>query len=118
MSVNARLEGGALLRDMPWCDDETCQVCGEKYTAWTAGISFDAGVALVRQSNGAAGGYRSRGPVLWAMRCLKLDAWAMRHLTCGACWEADHAGGEGYAPAEDAEAPASCSSLDCWGVGE
>lgn len=43
------------------------------------------GVDLVRATNGGfegGGGYRSKGPVLWAMRVLKLDAWYNYHRDC------------------------------------
>jgi hypothetical protein len=43
------------------------------------------GVDLVRAANGGyegGGGYRSAGPVLWAMRVLKLDAWYYYHRDC------------------------------------
>lgn len=36
----------------------------------------------VRSHNGDAGGFRSRGPVLWAMRVMKLTAWYEKHACC------------------------------------
>jgi hypothetical protein len=88
--VNAEMTGGRLLRDMDWCNDRRCLVCRKLYENFNAGISFRDGAQAVRQANGgdvAGGGFRSRGPVLWAMRCLKLDAWAEMHLDCGFSWK-------------------------------
>jgi hypothetical protein len=70
----------------PWVDADTCTACAEDYTRWVAGITFDDGVQALRQAAKAdgdlGGGYRSRGPVLWRMRILKLEAWYERHLEC------------------------------------
>jgi len=39
---------------------------------------------MVRDQNKVNnGGYRSRGPVLWAMRVEKLQAWYLNHMFCG-----------------------------------
>lgn len=72
----------------PWVDPEQCEACGARYRDFRAGIDWSDGVALVRGHNGEGGGYRSRGPVLWAMRVLKLDAWYMEHWCCGEAWHA------------------------------
>lgn len=45
------------------------------------------GVDFVRAANGGfdsenGGGYKSAGPVLWAMRVLKLDLWYTTHRAC------------------------------------
>lgn len=46
-------------------------------------MQWEDGVVLVRSMNGEAGGFRSRGPVLWAMRTLKLSMWYAAHEGCG-----------------------------------
>tara|TARA_Y100000310_G_C20462492_1_gene706034 strand:- start:560 stop:856 length:297 start_codon:yes stop_codon:yes gene_type:complete len=72
---------------MPWVDEQRCEACGEEYSSFRCGVSWDDGVDAVRQANiRNGGGYRSRGPVLWAMRVIKLDAWYLRHFPCGEEW--------------------------------
>jgi hypothetical protein len=66
----------------PWVDARAC-TCGASYEDFRAWPSFHDGAQRVRQVNGEGGGYRSRGPVLWAMRVLKLEAWYLEHLLCG-----------------------------------
>lgn len=70
----------------PWVDEHRCEGCGERYDEYVAGITFDAAAHRLRQAAKAAGdeggGYRSRGPVLWVMRCMKLEDWYMRHFGC------------------------------------
>lgn len=76
-------------RDTPWVDEDECSVCGEQYRTTDLDVSWGEGEALIRQTNrrglvaGSSGGFRSRGPVLWAMRVLKLTRWYDRHLGCG-----------------------------------
>lgn len=68
----------------PWVNEETC-TCGAHYRRSRYGISWKMGVDLVRATNGGfegGGGYRSKGPVLWAMRVIKLDAWYNYHRDC------------------------------------
>jgi hypothetical protein len=67
-----------------WVDADECSVCGERYRDFRSGVSWEEGVQLVRDSNPEkGGGFRSRGPVLYAMHVLKLDAWYRRHMECG-----------------------------------
>ena len=75
-----------MLRGMPWCTPELCHVCGQHYQDWSGGVTWADGLSLVRAANQPDGGWRSRGPVLWAMHCIKLDRWALRHLSCGVSW--------------------------------
>lgn len=63
-------------------DCEKCNVCGESADQVSFGITWNEGEELIRQSSAAGGGYRSRGPVLWAMHKLKSDAFELRHLDC------------------------------------
>lgn len=70
-----------------WVDEVRCLVCGEAYATFRPGVSFAEGAQLVRLAAGdrhecGGGGYRSRRPVLWAMRVLKLREWYLRHATC------------------------------------
>lgn len=82
MSVNARLRPSDPPGD--WVTETECTVCGERYDAVRLlRDPFAEGAQLVRQANGEQGGFRTRGPVLWAARCLKFDAWFFRHAQCG-----------------------------------
>ena len=66
-------------------DEEHCSICKASYLDFRSGVTFAEAAALVRLSNGgfeAGGGYRSRGPVLWAMRVMKLRAWYEEHMGC------------------------------------
>jgi len=65
-----------------WVDEVSC-VCGEFYSEFNCGLKWEQGVDLVRSVN-AGRAYFSRGPVLWALRCLKLQEWYIRHAQC---WE-------------------------------
>ena len=70
-----------------WVNERECSACGERYSSFKAGVRFSDGVALVRTNNGPSdeagkGGYRSRGPVLWAMRVIKLGHWYIEHRDC------------------------------------
>jgi hypothetical protein len=69
-----------------WVSDAEC-ACGAKYRESRFGIRWRMGVDLVRAANGGfdsenGGGYKSAGPVLWAMRVLKLDLWYQTHRAC------------------------------------
>lgn len=69
-----------------WVSDVEC-ACGAKYRESRFGIRWQMGVDLVRAANGGfdsenGGGYKSAGPVLWAMRVLKLDLWYYTHRAC------------------------------------
>jgi hypothetical protein len=68
-----------------WVDEESC-ACGATYHAFRAGVRYTEGAATVRRMNGqdrdTPNGWRSRGPVLWAMRVMKLQAWYLEHATC------------------------------------
>lgn len=68
----------------PWMtgDCERCEVCGEAADQVSFGITWSDGEEAIRQASTAGGGYRSRGPVLWAMHKLKMDAFELRHLEC------------------------------------
>ncbi len=62
-----------------WVDLEDCAVCGELYKRWHgSGASWDAAVDSMED-----GAFKSRGPVLWRMRVLKVQEWYMRHSICG-----------------------------------
>jgi len=65
-------------------DAEMCTVCGEYVKEISLGAnSVSAASQLIRQSAGgysAGGGYRSRGPLLWAMHVNKLQRFYERHL--------------------------------------
>ena len=84
----------------PFCDDvdsEKCLVCGEYYktTVLHAGGVAEA-TQRIRQAAGGwdkGGGYRTRGPLLWAMHVLKLEAWYMRHLEH--CWMVEEYNNQG-----------------------
>lgn len=67
----------------PWADGDQCDHCGAQYADFTAGISWCDGAQRVRHANqDNDGGYRTRGPVLWAMHILKLEAWVEEHMFC------------------------------------
>jgi hypothetical protein len=65
----------------PWVSEETC-ACGAVYRRSHYGITWRMGVEFFDASNPDETRYRSRGPVLWAMRVLKLDAWYEHHRHC------------------------------------
>lgn len=86
MSVNPRIDLDELPHDA--VDYERCETCGERYEDFNAGVTWDDGVELLRRAAQAqgddGGGFRSRGPVLWAMRAVKMSRWLWRHRLC---WE-------------------------------
>lgn len=69
-----------------WVNETACQ-CGALYVDFRAYPSFADAADRLRKAAQAAGddggGYRSRRPVLWVMRCIKLDAWFQEHYACG-----------------------------------
>jgi hypothetical protein len=74
-------------RPKPPCkglDEEKCEVCGEFVKEVKLGANdVQAASQLIRRSAGgwaAGGGYRSRGPLLWAMHVNKLERFYLRHL--------------------------------------
>ena len=95
MNAPARRPTGAVVNpDMPapdppgpWVDESACYVCCESYVDYRAGFTFEDAADLLRQvAKGAGdqgGGYRSRGPVLWTLRTMKLTAWYLEHADCG-----------------------------------
>jgi len=68
-------------------NETRCRVCGERIDQWRAHITWEDGTRLIRQAaenQGIdGGGYRTRGPVLYAMHVLKQQAWWNRHATGG-----------------------------------
>lgn len=84
MSVNPRLELDPPPHD--GVDFEFCELCQDRYDDWNAGVTWDDGVDLLRRAAQAAGddggGFRSRRPVLWAMRVVKMSRWLWRHRLC------------------------------------
>ena len=73
------------------CDQEYCYGCGADYESFRCYVSFAEAADLIRhkaKSEGdEGGGWRSRGPVLWVMRVIKLSAWYDQHSGCGGCGE-------------------------------
>ena len=78
---------------------EAICVCSDHYSDYQkfrSGVSFGEAAQVLREFNQAnrqldvaggdpqdpAGGYRSRGPVLWVMHVIKLDRWYLEHATC------------------------------------
>jgi hypothetical protein len=77
----------------PWVDLNRCEVCGQTYESFNSGVSFDEGVQKIRHAAGwqSGGGYRTPGPVLWAMRTIKAERWYLEHFFCGAQYGAHQA---------------------------
>lgn len=73
-----------------WVDEQRCSVCGSTYDSYRSGVSFSEGAQRLRfaaRAQGAeGGGWRSPGPVLWAMRVIKMERWFLEHFPCGAIW--------------------------------
>lgn len=87
MPTNPRVPLPRIPHDWWWLDEERCVICDELYKRWHPGVlSFSEAVHEMRSAAKAAGdhtgGFRSRGPVLWRMRCAKMDAWILRHHEC------------------------------------
>ena len=91
--VNAKIplpDFGGWLDD--WEDEGIrCHVCGEWMDDVSMGVGYGDGLELFRELNPWAegGGYRSRGPILWAMHVLKARRWMERHEDCGQLWPID-----------------------------
>lgn len=75
-------------RPNPYCepvDSEMCGICGEYYAevVLNAGGIQEASDRIRSRAGGweKGGGYRSRGPLLWTMHILKLEAWYERHFS-------------------------------------
>ena len=72
---------------MPPClgnwEDDTCQICGQTYDSFDSGVVWDEGVQLMKEAADEeqiyGQGYRSRGPVLYAMAVIKRRQFYMRH---------------------------------------
>lgn len=99
----------------PWVTKWRC-VCGdhiEDYKDFRSGVSFGEAAQVLRDANQAEelggkrqildpgdppGGRRSRGPVLWVMRVIKLQRWYDAHAACGSwdwgAWCEENPGGE------------------------
>jgi len=67
-------------------------VCGERSNQVALGVSWFDGEQRVRAMN-PDGGYRSRGPVLYAMHIIKLERFVERHFECGV-WALKKQGGQ------------------------
>lgn len=74
----------------PWVDSRRCAVCGALYDDYRGASDFGEQAqelrGAARSEGDPGGGYRSRGPVLWRMRCAKLTAWYLEHAGCGEGW--------------------------------
>lgn len=73
----------------PWVNEFRCK-CGDhlaEYSKTSQGVTWDEGVQRLRETNAdiEGKGYRSRGPVLWAMRVIKLERWYADHVNCNTC---------------------------------
>ena len=82
MTVNAAID--LPVSPGPWVDARRCD-CGEDYKTFRAWPSFEDAAFRIRVANGGfgeGGGFRSRGPVLWMMRVMKLEAWYLAHQAC------------------------------------
>lgn len=74
-----------------WVDDSSCE-CGATYHDFRAGITFAEAADRLRIAFGGyeeGGGFRSRGPVLYMMRVMKLCLWYIAHADC---WCEYHSG--------------------------
>lgn len=60
-----------------WVSSTEC-VCGARYEDFNSKFHWSDGVQLVQKFPYPD----SKGPVLWALRTLKLGAWYERHLLC------------------------------------
>lgn len=70
----------------PWLDLESCEGCGDLYKDHRGDYDWQAACNRMRHAAEAegdsGGGYRSRGPVLWALRVLKAESWLLDHVYC------------------------------------
>lgn len=82
-----------------WVDEDSCS-CGDTYRDFrcVAASTFEEAAQLLRARFRAAdrerglhgdtpAGWRTRGPVLWFWRCLKLGDWYDAHQDCGDDWD-------------------------------
>jgi len=64
-------------------EDDTCQICGQRYDQFDSGVNFDQGIQLMKKAADEeqiyGQGFRSRGPVLYAMAVIKRRDFYMRH---------------------------------------
>jgi hypothetical protein len=64
-------------------ENDTCQICGQTYESFDSGVNWDQGIQLMKQAADEeqiyGQGFRSRGPVLYAMAVIKRRAFYMRH---------------------------------------
>ena len=85
MAMNPRIKAPAAPGEH--CDQEFCYGCGESYEEFRLYFSFAEAADLIRHKafgeGDEGGGWRSRGPVLWVMRVMKLNAWYDKHSGCG-----------------------------------
>ncbi len=74
-------------KDYPWLTETDagwqCLHCGSTLAEETFGVTWAEGKERVRTTN-PGGGYRSRGPILWAMRALKFERFGLAHMSCAA----------------------------------
>jgi hypothetical protein len=61
---------------------ERCDICGERSDQVSLGVTWADGEERIRAVSDARGGFRSRGPVLWAMHVIKLERFTERHFGC------------------------------------
>ncbi len=71
-------------RDTPWIEETECEACGERYREFNSHVSWSDAEDMLKGEDK----FKSRGPILWAMRVLKLQRWQMRHFPCGDFWPA------------------------------
>ena len=86
-TVNPDCRLPSIPREMWWLDEEHCLGCGDDYKRWHPhALSFSEAVhelrAAAKGEGDDGGGFRSRGPVLWRMRCAKMQAWILEHYHC------------------------------------
>lgn len=72
-----------------WVDEVRNHITGELFADFKAGITMEDGARRLRQEAKRQGvePYLSRGPVLWAMHVLKLEAWYLEAMNDGAAWD-------------------------------
>lgn len=81
---------------------EFCAVCGEFYanTILKAGTIQDASDSIrqaAKKEQIRGGGYRTRGPLLWQLHIMKLNAWYLRHAEhCAMVEELEFYQGSGF----------------------
>ena len=66
----------------PHLTETHCLHCKAKYANFRAHPSWTEAANRIRARNGEGGGWRSRGPVLWEMRVMKMEAWLLAHHDC------------------------------------